>query len=52
MRKSLNIFSTVACNSIIASNKQRQDDNNLATTKRANFKKAHERSKSLHFIKT
>ena len=34
MRKSLNIFSSEECNSMVASNKQRQEHNNLATIQR------------------
>ena len=35
MSKSLNIFSSIACNLTIASNQQRQEHNNLATIWRA-----------------
>ena len=39
---------TIACNSMIASNKQRQEHvNNLATIWRAKLKEAYEHSKSL-----
>ena len=57
MRKALNVFSSIACNSLtITSNKQRQEHNNLITIqigekekkKQTNkLKGAHERSKSL-----
>ena len=40
-------FSSIACNSTVASNKQRQEKNNLATIQRAKLKGAHEHSKSL-----
>ena len=41
MRKSLKVFSSIACNSIIASNKQRQQHSDLATIQRAKLKGAH-----------
>ena len=47
MRKSFNIFPSIAYNSMIASNKQRQKDNNIATIQRVKLKEAHEHSKSL-----
>ena len=34
MRKPVKVFSSIACNSTIASNKQRQEHNNLATIQR------------------
>jgi hypothetical protein len=43
-------FPPIAFNSIIASNKQRQDHNNLATIQRGKIKRAHERSKSIQFV--
>ena len=46
MRKSLNKFSSIACNSTIASNKQRLEHNNSR-----NPESTHEDSKSLKFIK-
>ena len=51
MRKSLNIFPSIAFNSTIASNKHRQEHNKLATIQRAKLKEAHERFKSLQLIK-
>ena len=50
-RKSLDVFPFIGCNSMITSNKQRQEHNNLATIRRQKFKGAYERSKSLQFIK-
>ena len=44
-------FSSIAFKSTIASNKQRQKHNNLASIESANLKGAHERSKSLQFVK-
>ena len=50
--KLLNIFfPSIACNSTIASNKQRQEHNNLATMRRAQLKGAHKHSKSLQIQK-
>ena len=46
MRKSLNIFSSIACNSTIASNKLTQEQYNLAAIQRAKLKGAHETPKS------
>ena len=46
----IKVFSSIACNSMIALNKQRQDPKNLATTQREKFKGAHECSKSLEFV--
>ena len=51
MRKSLNIFSSIPYNSTIASNEQRQEHNDLATTQRAILKEDHKRSKSPQFVK-
>ena len=50
MQQLLDTFSYIACNSTIASNKQRQEQNNLATTKEQNSRD--ERSKSLHLVKS
>ena len=44
-------FSSIACNSTIASNKQRQEHINLATIQRAYHKGAHDRFKNLLFVK-
>ena len=52
MKKSLNTFSSVACKSMIASSKQRQEHNNLSTIQRAKFKGAHEHFKRLQFVNT
>ena len=53
MRKSLNFFSSIACNSMIASNKQRQRHNYLAAIQRGKkLYGAHELSKSLYFVKS
>ena len=52
MKKSLSIFSSIACKSMIASSKQRQNHNNLATIYKEKLKGAHERSKSLKFVKS
>ena len=41
MRKSLNKFSSIACNSTIAPNKQGLEHNNLATVRRAKLKGAY-----------
>ena len=53
--KLLNIFfiffPSIACNSTIASNKQRQEHNNLATMRRAKLKGARKHSKSLQIQK-
>ena len=49
--ENIDLFSFVGCNSIIVSSKQRQEHNNLATIQRANLKAAHERHKSLKFVK-
>ena len=43
-------LSFIACNSMIASNKQSQKHNNLATIWRAKLNGAHEHSKYLHFV--
>jgi hypothetical protein len=51
MRKSLNIFISIACNSMIAPRKQRQEHNNLAAIQRAKLKVAYDYSKSLEFVK-
>ena len=51
MSKSLNMFSSIACNLTIASNQQRQEHNNLAIIWRAKLKRAHEHFKSLQFVK-
>ena len=40
----------MACNSMIASNKQRQEHNNLATIQRPKLKGVHEHSQSLDFV--
>ena len=50
MRKSLNIFSSIACSLMIASNKQRQKHNNLALICTTKLKEAHEHFKSLMSI--
>ena len=47
MRMSLNIFSSIACNSTIALNKQRQKHNILALTYGAILKGTHQSFKSL-----
>ena len=47
MRKSLNICSSIACNTTIASNKQKQEPTNLTLVCRAQLKEAHEHLKSL-----
>ena len=52
MRKLLNIFSSIACNLMIALSKQRQKFNNLATIWRVKLKGANEHSKSLQFVNT
>ena len=59
MRKSSNLFVSIACNSTIASSKQGQEHNNLShnpdKTNRKTKKKlkgAHERSKGLQYVKT
>ena len=39
MRNSLNIFASIACNSTIASNQQRQEHNNFATMQRKKSRK-------------
>ena len=52
MRESLKHFSFIACNSMIASNKQRPKHNNQATIWRPKLKGVHEHSKSLQFINT
>jgi hypothetical protein len=49
MRKSLHVFSFIALNSTIASNKYRQKHNILATIQRAKLEGAYERSEGLHF---
>ena len=41
------VYSSIACNSTIASNKQIQEHNNLATMQRENLNVAHEHYKSL-----
>jgi hypothetical protein len=43
-------LSFIACNSMIASNKQRQKHNNLATIWRAKLNGAHDYSKYLQFV--
>ena len=45
--KTLNIFSSIAHNSTIASYKQSQRHNNLVTIRRAKLKGAHKHSKSI-----
>ena len=40
-------FPSIACNSMIESNKQRQVHNSLAAIQRAKLKRAHEHSKNL-----
>ena len=45
--KVMNIFSFIACNLMIASNKQRQEHNNLAIMWRAKLKGAHVHFKNL-----
>ena len=51
MRKLLNKFSFIACNSTIPSNKQRQEHNNLVAIQKTKLKGAHECSKNLQFVK-
>ena len=51
MKKLLICFSSIACNSTTASNKQRQEHNILNTIPRAKLKEAYEHSKSLQFVK-
>ena len=51
MRMSWNIVSSIACDSTIASNKQRPEHSYLALIWRVKLKGAHERSKSLQFVK-
>ena len=51
MRKSLNTFSSIACNTTITSTKKRLKHNNLATIRKAKFKGAHEMPKSLQIVK-
>ena len=43
----LNIFLSIACKSLIATNTQRQEHNNLATIQSEKLKGAHECFKSL-----
>ena len=50
MRKYLNFYLFIAWNSMIGTNKWRQEHNNLATILRAKLRGAHEVSKSLQFI--
>ena len=38
------VFSSIACNSTIAPNKQRQEQNNLATIQKEKLKGAHKHS--------
>ena len=45
-------IASIACNSTIASNKQRLEHNNLAIIRRIKLKGAHELSKSPQFVKT
>ena len=47
MRKSLDVSSSIASNSMVASNKQRHQHNNLATIRRQKLKGAHKHSKSM-----
>jgi hypothetical protein len=50
MRTSLNTFPSIAYTSMIATNKQKEKDNNLATIQRVKLKGAHEHSKSLQLV--
>ena len=53
MKKPLNIrFSYIACNSLIALKKQKQENNNTTTIHKAKVKGAHEDSKSLQLVST
>jgi hypothetical protein len=44
MQETLDIFSSIACNSTVASNKQRQEQNNLATIQKSKSKATHKHS--------
>ena len=50
MRKSFNIFSFIACNLTIASNKQTRKYISLAMIKREKLKSSYECSNSLQFV--
>ena len=50
MRKAWTIFSSLAYNSTITSNKQRQEHNDLATIWRAKLKGAQEHAKNLYLV--
>ena len=52
IRKLLNIISYIGFYSMIASNKQRQEHNNLAIIQREKLKGINERPKNLQFVKT